>query len=86
MTKFKTRNGRDVFDGGGINPDIIINQPKVSNIILSLAKKRLFFDYTTNYRFLHEKISDNFLLSEKEYNDFVNFLKNKEYSYITKTE
>ena len=70
MTSFSTRNGREVKDGGGILPDITIDPPKYGMIITSLLKKRLFFDYATEYRFLNDSISNDFVLSDEE---FVNF-------------
>ena len=51
MIAFQTKNGREVFDGGGINPDIITETDMVSNIVISLFKERLFFDYATDFRF-----------------------------------
>ena len=45
MTSFFTRNGREVKDGGGILPDIIIDSGKYGMIITSLFRERLFFDY-----------------------------------------
>ena len=38
MTSFQTKNGREVFDGGGINPDIITKYGNYSNIIISSFK------------------------------------------------
>lgn len=86
LTKFSTKGGREVFDGGGIKPDILIEPAKASNIVISLTKERLFFNYATKYRFSNEKLNDKFILSDEEYTQFVNYLSDKEYSYITKTE
>ncbi|MAW21377.1 MAG: peptidase S41 [Flavobacteriales bacterium] len=86
MTIFTTRNGREVKDGGGILPDIQIDAGKYSNIILSLFKERLFFDFATDFRFSNDSISDQFICSDLTYNDFTTFLLDKEYSYKTETE
>ena len=51
MTAFQTRNGRTVYDGGGIKPDIEVEQEEVSNLIISLVRERLFFDFATLYKF-----------------------------------
>ena len=85
-TAFQTKNGREVFDGGGINPDIVTETEKVSNIVISLFKERLFFDYATDFRFEHDSIAEDFIFSESDYEHFVNYLSGKEYSYKTKTE
>ncbi len=86
MTAFQTKNGREVFDGGGINPDIITETGTVSNIIISLFRERLFFDYATDFRFEHDSIPENFVFSDDDYDHFVNYLSDKEYTYKTKTE
>ena len=87
-TAFKTNNGRIVYDGGGIEPDIKIKKIKISNISISLIKERLFFDYATDYRLKYDSIlsAKKFRFSEKDFEDFKSFLTNKEYQYTTKTE
>ena len=86
LTEFQTRNGRKVFDGGGINPDIIIEKKEFGNIIVSLFKERLFFDYVTDFRFNNDTISKDFSFSDQDFNSFIDYLSDKEYSYKTKTE
>jgi len=46
------------------------------------------FDYATVYRSKHESIpqANQFMLSDADFNDFLAFLKDKEYEYTTKTE
>ena len=86
MTKFQTRNGRIVFDGGGITPDIVTSSEKVRSIIVTLFKERLFFDYATEFRFEHETISEQFVVSDENFNHFISYISDKDYSYKTKTE
>ena len=86
MTAFKTKNGREVFDGGGIQPDIITEKENISNIVVSLFRERLFFDYATEFRFKNDSINKDFIFSESDYLHFINYLSDKEYSYNTKTE
>ena len=86
MTSFFTKNGRVVKDGGGILPDIVIEPDKYGMIIASLLKERLFFDYSTEYRFTHDSISNNFIFSNEDFKNFKTYLADKEYSYKTETE
>ena len=58
----------------------------MSNIIISLLKERLFFDYATDFRFENDSIANDFIFSESNYEHFVNYLSDKEYTYKTKTE
>jgi carboxyl-terminal processing protease len=86
MSSFYTKNGREVKDGGGILPDIVIDPGKYGMIIVSLLKERLFFNYATDYHFSHDSISNNYIFSDNDFKDFKRYLENKEYSYKTKTE
>ncbi|MDN3550562.1 S41 family peptidase [Mucilaginibacter aquaedulcis] len=86
--EFKTKNGRSVFDGSGIYPDIFVKQEKFANVTQALVGKLLIFDYATVYRDNHPKIGDTkeFTLSDAEYNDFVKYLADKNYNYTTSSE
>ena len=88
ITAFKTKNGRIVYDGGGIAPDIAVEPLKFSSILGSLATKNLVFNYATKYRNAHASIAPakDFKLTDAEYDDFIAYLGDKEYDYTTKTE
>lgn len=86
--EFKTKNGRKVYDGGGISPDISVEQLPYSPITQSLLQKQLIFDYATQYRNSHAQIASakQFKLSDADYADFLKYLQGKEYDYVTKAE
>ena len=88
ISAFKTKNGRIVYDGGGIAPDINVEAEKYSTLLQNLVTKNLIFNYATKYRVAHATISPvkNFRLTDAEYDDFVTYLNTKEYDYTTKTE
>ena len=88
MHEFKTKDGRSVYDGGGIYPDIFMKQEHFATITQSLLGKLLIFDYATHYRETHAKIADAhvFALSDADYDDFVKYLSNKNYSYNSPAE
>ncbi len=85
---FKTKSGRKVYDGGGIEPDVKIDADQLSKIAISLLQKQLIFDYAVNFRSKNESIVEarNFQLSETQWNDFLSFIKDKDYAYKTDTE
>lgn len=85
---FTTRNGRTVYDGGGIEPDVKVDPTKLSKIAISLLAKQIIFDYAVEYRSKHEKIADarDFRLTDEEWNQFLEFIKDKDYAYQTDTE
>src|SRR5690606_20343866 len=85
---FKTKNGRLVYDGGGISPDVEVEKKSIAPITASLVSKNLLFDYATLYTFKNKKITSakEFALTEAEYQEFVKWLDGKEYDYTTKVE
>ncbi|TAF43981.1 MAG: S41 family peptidase [Sphingobacteriales bacterium] len=87
-TEFKTKNGRSVYDGSGIYPDIYIPRYTYHQITQSLLSKYLLFDYASNYVQKKPQIvaAKNFYLNDAEYANFVTFINNKDYSYTTETE
>jgi carboxyl-terminal processing protease len=88
ITAFKTKGGRVVYDGAGIMPDLKTQDEKFETILISLISKYHIFNYATKYALDHKTISEvkDFHLSDADYQTFVTYLKDKEYSYKTKTE
>ncbi|MGM9819706.1 MAG: S41 family peptidase [Candidatus Onthomorpha sp.] len=87
-TAFKTRNGRTVYAGSGIEPDVYIEPVYASNIAISLISKSICFNYATEFVKKHPTIAPakDFELTDEIYEDFVNFIKDKDYSYTTASE
>ncbi len=87
-TAFKTRNGRTVYDGAGVKPDIEPEHSDWAKITASLEAKNLIFDYATKYREEHSQLvlPKDFALSDAEYNAFVKWLQNKDFDYTTEVE
>lgn len=88
MTAFTTRNGRTVYDGGGILPDIVVEKESYSPLAASLVRKRLMFDYAVKYHAEHASIKParEFSLTDAEYQEFTKWLKDKDYDYTTQVE
>jgi carboxyl-terminal processing protease len=88
ITGFKTKNGRKVFDGGGVNPDVKVKPKIASKILISLESKALIFDYATQFKLNNPSIgaAKQFRLSDEEYNKFCKWLDDKEYDYTTDTQ
>ena len=85
---FKTKNGRTVYDKGGVEPDVITTDTAASNLLLALVVNNHIFDYATQFRATHASIppAKDFVVTDEIYNDFISFLKGKEYTYTTETE
>jgi len=85
---FKTTNGRTVYDGGGVTPDITVAQDSIASILIALVSKNMLFDYATQYYTTHPNIGDAkaFNLTNDDYQNFIGWLKGKDYTYTTKVE
>lgn len=88
ITKYETRAGRPVFDGGGINPDVEVKPMPLSDIAFNLGLKMLYFDFATEYRHQHKEIAavKEFDIDENLYSEFKSWLETKEFDYTTDSE
>lgn len=88
ITAFKTKNGRIVWDGLGVIPDVEVSERAYSVLTDTLLAKSLLFDYATEYARTHNTIdkSEKFRLTDAEYNDFVAWVKTKNYAYVSREE
>ena len=86
--EFKTKNGRNVIDGEGIQPDLNIEEYKYSKLAISLIRNDLIFQFANEYRSKNPQISGPKIydVSNETFEDFKSFLKDKEYEYTTNTE
>lgn len=80
-TKFRTTNGRIVYDGGGVDPDVVIPEEKMSSFAKNLSKSGLIFEYATEYYYKHNEIqaARNFSLTDAEYNEFLKWMESREF-------
>lgn len=87
-TSFKTKAGRTVLDGGGIMPDIILGDWEYKKVLDSLRKDMLIFDFATEYKLKHNTIAaaKDFKLTDKDFEDFLKFLKDKNFNYHTESD
>jgi carboxyl-terminal processing protease len=86
--EFKTRSGRNVVDGEGIQPDLNIEEYTYSKLAISLIRNDLIFQFANEYRSKNPQISGPKIydVSNETFEDFKSFLKDKEYEYTTNTE
>jgi len=88
ISKFKTKKGRIVFDGGGVAPDLAVEDETLSNVATNLITGSLIFDYATFFNSKTEKIAapEDFQITPEIYADFIQFVKGQDFKYESKTE
>ncbi len=78
---FHTENGRIVYGGGGVMPDITRESNRLSRLAIELERKSTFFDFAVQWTADNPDIPPDFDVSEELYNDFINYLEEMEFSY-----
>jgi carboxyl-terminal processing protease len=88
ISEYQTRNGRKVYDGGGIQPDFVIDAQTLSQVTVALLTQSLIFDYATIFTSHHDSIADveKFEITDQIYNDFKAFVASREFHYNTRSE
>ncbi|MFW5687373.1 MAG: S41 family peptidase [Bacteroidota bacterium] len=86
--EFTTKNGRVVYDGGGIEPDIFVDPLELHNITIALLTQFHIFEFANAFYQNNPQIppADTFEITDEIYADFLKFLQGKEYSYTTESE
>lgn len=71
---YHTLNGREVRDGGGLQPDIEVEWEKASPLLYNLVKDNWIFDYANKYANTHDTIPSalEFEITDEIYADFKN--------------
>ena len=87
-TVFHTEAGREVRDGGGVTPDIVVKQEKLPNILFYLVNDNLIFDYATQYCLKHPTVPapEKFEVTDADYADFKAMVKKADFKYDQQTE
>lgn len=87
-TVFKTENGRTVYDAGGVDPDLEVGLEELSRIAISLFRKQLYFNFATEFVQATPNIADpkDFKITDEIYSQFVQYIADKDYDYVTESE
>jgi len=86
--EYKTKGGRKVFDGGGLDPDISVGDEYVGTITAALINTGLVFEFASRYCAEHPVKPDlkSFRLSDKDFENFLSYAKSQKFSYTSALE
>jgi carboxyl-terminal processing protease len=87
-SEFKTRNGRKVFDGGGLDPDINVENEYLGTITTALITGQYVFEFATMYCAENAPPTDfkSFRISDQDYEKFLAYIKSNKFTYTTPLE
>lgn len=80
---FETRNGRPVFDGRGVEPDVLIEKSTESELLKTLKTNYVLFDYVTDYAASSQKPDTVINFKYEDYNGFKNYASSAKFNYST---
>lgn len=83
---FKTRNGRPVYDGGGVKPDIVLPKDTATGVVKALLDQFLVFDFATKYAAEHASIDSIETFAFTDWSAFQAFVKGRNFTYETESE
>ena len=80
---FETRNGRPVFDGRGVDPDVLIEKSTECELLKTLKTNYVLFDYVTDYAASSQKPDTVINFKYEDYNGFKNYASSAKFNYST---
>ncbi len=88
ITAFKTKDGRTVYDGKGIKPDIVIKEERYSQVTGDLYAKNYIFNFVNEFVLHHDSIAppDKFTVSDSTFEAFKAYVSKEGFDYNTQTE
>jgi len=81
-SKFKTKNGRTVLDGGGVTPDIKLPKPELAEYTDWLKEKRIIFKYVNQYVLAHDSIAEPGDFVFTGYDEFKSFVSKGSWKFV----
>ena len=86
VAAFQTKNGRVVYDGGGIQPDIEIGYNKKTTATKKLLKSRAIFNFVTYYYYKNPSIPEPEAFKFKDFKKFQHYLSSIDTTFKTDQE
>jgi len=83
---FTTKGGRIVYDGGGITPDVKVEDREYTALETALYRKSAFLKFANQYRAKHQSLPENFQADDALLAEFKAFLETDKFTYESDAE
>ncbi len=82
-TIYYTQNKRPVYDGGGVDPDILLEKDKWSPLVIKLIQEGQIYLYANEFKLSHASIPspEKFELSGQEFTNFINWVEKSDFEF-----
>jgi carboxyl-terminal processing protease len=86
--EFTTRNGRKVYDGAGLDPDVEVEYEPIGRVTAALISSGLVFEFASRYCAYNPRVPElkTFHMSENDYAEFSALLRDNKFVYDTPLE
>jgi carboxyl-terminal processing protease len=87
-TLFKTRGGRPVYDGGGVDPDLLVDAKKLAPVTIGMLRESLLLKFGNQYETEIDSIAEikDFQITDKIFSDFKAWVLNQDFDYASPLE
>jgi len=87
-TSYTTTNGRTVYDGGGVDPDVALNGSKWPRLVIEMVQQGKIYVYANEFKLKNETIASpaDFNLTDSQFNDFSNWILKQGFNYESNLE
>lgn len=83
---FHTKGGRIVYGGGGVTPDVTVEDTRLNALELNLERLSMFFDFAVKYANENPKTAEDFEVTPQIIDQFKQYLKDKKFAYKSELE
>ncbi|MEX0600283.1 MAG: S41 family peptidase [Rhodothermales bacterium] len=81
-----TANGREVRNGSGIRPDVVVSPGEESDLEAALTRRAGFFFYANHFSAQNDSIQREFVVTDEVMADFRTWLEEEDFTYRTNAE
>lgn len=88
ISEFTTKNGRKVYDGGGVVPDVKIDAEQLSSLSIELITRFKIFDFATLFANENKSIPqpEEFEITDDIYKQFTEFVESSDFKYDSQSQ
>ena len=79
--QYLTKNGRKVYGGGGVRPEVEIENQRTTKYVAELRRNSMFFNFSLNYVADHDDMNKDIVITDDMLNDFNKFVEEKNFDY-----
>jgi carboxyl-terminal processing protease len=76
-----TQNKREVFDHGGVQPDLYVKGDSLDYVVIELIRKNMLFNFAVHYHQVHPDWQGKFEINDAILGEFKTYLKENNFDY-----